>query len=67
MAKKNTNLSSFESDLKKLQDILDDIESDKLSLEESIEKYKEGVELSKKCQKALDDAKQIIKVLDNEK
>ena len=54
MAKKNTNLSNFESDLKKLQDILDD-------------KYKEGVELSKKCQKALEDAKQIIKVLDHEK
>ena len=67
MAKKNTNLSNFENDLKRLQDILDDIESDKLSLEESIEKYKEGVELSKKCQKALEDAKQIIKVLDNEK
>tara|TARA_A100001388_G_scaffold276681_1_gene265062 strand:+ start:105 stop:308 length:204 start_codon:yes stop_codon:yes gene_type:complete len=67
MAKKNTNLSNFESDLRKLQDILEDIESDKLSLEESIEKYREGVDLSKKCQKALDDAKQIIKVLDDEK
>lgn len=67
MTKKNTNISSFESDLKKLQDILEDIESDKLSLEQSIEKYKEGVELSKKCQKALDEAKQIIKVLDDEK
>ncbi len=67
MTKKNNNISSFESDLRKLQDILEDIESDKLSLEQSIEKYKEGVELSKKCQKALDDAKQIIKVLDNEK
>ena len=67
MVKKNTNLSNFESDLKKLQNILEDIESDKLSMEESIEKYREGVELSKKCQKALDDAKQIIKVLDNEK
>ncbi len=67
MGKKNTKLINFESDVKKLQDILDDIESDKLSLEESIEKYKEGVELSKKCQKALEDAKQIIKVLDNEK
>ena len=67
MAKKNTNLSNFESDLRKLQDILEDIESDKLSLEESIEKYREGVDLSKKCQKALEDAKQIIKVLDNEK
>ena len=67
MAKKNTNLSSFESDLKKLQNILEDIESDELSLEQSIEKYKEGVELSKKCQKALEDAKQIIEVLDDEK
>ena len=67
MAKKNANLSNFESDLKKLQDILDNIESDELSLEESIEKYREGVDLSKKCQKALDDAKQIIKVLDDEK
>ena len=67
MAKKNANLSNFESDLKKLQDILDNIESDELSLEESIEKYKEGVELSKKCQKALEDAEQIIKVLDDEK
>ncbi len=67
MAKKNSNLSNFEKDLKKLQDILDNIESDELSLEESIEKYKEGVELSKKCQKALEDAEQIIKVLDDEK
>ncbi len=67
MTKKNNNISSFESDLRKLQNILEDIESDKLSLEQSIEKYKEGMELSKKCQKALDDAKQIIKVLDDEK
>ena len=67
MAKKNANLSNFEKDLKKLQDILDNIESDELSLEESIEKYKEGVELSKKCQTALEDAEQIIKVLDDEK
>ena len=63
----DNSIISYENDLKKLQDILVDIESDKLSLEESIEKYKEGVELSKKCQKALEDAKQIIKVLDNEK
>ena len=67
MNKRKTNISTFENDLKKLQDILEEIESDKLSLEDSIEKYKEGVELSKKCQKALNEAKQIIKVLDDEK
>ena len=67
MNKRKTNISNFENDLKKLQEILEEIESDKLSLEESLEKYKEGVELSKKCQKALDEARQIIKVLDDEK
>ncbi len=40
MAKKNANLSNFEKDLKKLQDILDNIESDELSLEESLKNIK---------------------------
>ena len=67
MNKKNNKISNFEEDLKKLQSILDDIESDKLTLEDSIQKYKEGMELSKKCQDALDQAKQVIKVLEDEK
>jgi len=67
MNKKNSKIGNFEKDLKKLQSILDDIESDKLTLEDSIQKYKEGMELSKKCQDALDEAKQIIKVLEDEK
>jgi exodeoxyribonuclease VII small subunit len=67
MNKKTTKISNFEDDLEKLQSILDDIESDKLSLEDSIQKYKEGMELSKKCQEALDEAKQIIKLLEDEK
>ena len=67
MNKKTTKISNFEDDLKKLQDILDDIESDKLTLEDSIQKYKEGMELSKKCQEALNEAKQVIKLLEDEK
>jgi exodeoxyribonuclease VII small subunit len=67
MNKKNNKIGNFEKDLKKLQSILDDIESDKLSLEDSIQKYKEGMELSKKCQDALDEAKQVIKVLEDGK
>ena len=67
MNKKNNKISNFEEDLKKLQNILDDIESDELTLEDSIQKYKEGMELSKKCQDALDQAKQVIKVLEDEK
>ena len=67
MNKKNNKIGTFEKDLKKLQSILDDIESDKLTLEDSIQKYKEGMELSKKCQDALDEAKQVINVLEDEK
>ena len=40
MNKKNHKIGNFEKDLKKLQSILDDIESDKLTLEDSIQKYK---------------------------
>jgi exodeoxyribonuclease VII small subunit len=67
MNKKNNKIGNFEKDLKRLQSILDDIESDKLTLEDSIQKYKEGMELSKKCQDALDEAKQVIKILEDEK
>lgn len=67
MNKKSNKISNFEEDLKKLQSILDDIESEELTLEDSIQKYKEGMELSKKCQDALDEAKQVIKVLEDEK
>ena len=67
MNKKNNKIGNFEKDLKKLQSILDDIESDKLTLEDSIQKYKEGMELSKKCQDALDEAKQVIKILEDDK
>ena len=56
-----SNLSTFEKDLKSMQSILEEIESKDLSLEEVIEKYKLGVELSKKCQKALEEAEQKIK------
>jgi len=59
--KPKTNLSTFERDLKAMQDLLDDIESKDLSLDEVIEKYKQGIQLSKKCQKALEEAEQKIK------
>ena len=39
MNKKNTKISNFEKDLEKLQDILNQIESDNLTLEDSIKKY----------------------------
>ena len=59
--KKDNNISSIENDLKSLQKILEDIEKDDLSLEMMIKKYQEGVEISKKCQKTLQEAEQKIK------
>ena len=59
--KKDNDISRFEIDLKSLQKILEDIEKDDLSLEMMIKKYQEGVEISKKCQKTLQEAEQKIK------
>ncbi|MBJ41097.1 MAG: exodeoxyribonuclease VII small subunit [Gammaproteobacteria bacterium] len=59
--KVKNNLSTFENDLKMMQKILEDIESKDLSLDEMIMKYQKGIELSKKCQKTLEEAEQKIK------
>tara|TARA_B100000929_G_C15342765_1_gene364724 strand:- start:336 stop:536 length:201 start_codon:yes stop_codon:yes gene_type:complete len=59
--KVKNNLSTFENDLKMMQKILEDIESKDLGLDEMIMKYQKGIELSKKCQKTLEEAEQKIK------
>ncbi len=53
----------FEEALKKLAEINEKLESDDISLDESLILYKEGVELTKLCQKKLEDAKQEIEQL----
>tara|TARA_Y100000748_G_scaffold148995_1_gene124566 strand:- start:104 stop:316 length:213 start_codon:yes stop_codon:yes gene_type:complete len=59
--KAKDNLSSFEKDLEKMETLLQEIESGDLALEDNIEKFKLGMELSKKCKKALEEAQQKIK------
>ncbi len=46
----------FETALEKLEDIVDDLEGDMLSLEESVEKFTLGLKLIKYCQEELDRA-----------
>ena len=58
MTKDKNPLSTFENDLKKMQDILEEIESKDLTLEDIIKKYQEGVTLSKRCEQALKEAEQ---------
>ena len=47
----------FEAALEKLAEINEKLESEEISLDDSIKLFKEGIELSKLCQKKLDEAK----------
>lgn len=54
---------SFEDSLKRLEAIVEELERGDLSLEHSLQRYEEGMQLSKLCQKRLDDAQRRIEVL----
>ena len=51
---------TFEELLKELQEVVNNLESGKLSLEESVQAYQKGMELSLECKKRLEQAKQIV-------
>lgn len=53
----------FEKKLKRLEDIVTQMEEGKLSLEEHMKIFKEGVQISKQCQKQLTEAEQKVKQL----
>ncbi len=53
----------FEEALKKLEKIVDDLEGGSLSLDDSMEKYEEGVRLARMCAKRLEVAKKKVEIL----
>ena len=53
----------FEDALKKLEKIVDQLESGDVPLEDSLARYEEGVKLVRHCQKKLDQAKKKIEIL----
>ncbi|MFA5146567.1 MAG: exodeoxyribonuclease VII small subunit [Candidatus Omnitrophota bacterium] len=53
----------FEEALKKLERIVDDLEGGNLSLDDALEKYGEGIRLSKLCAKKLEVAKKKVEIL----
>lgn len=57
---------TFEKALERLSEINAKLESDEISLEASVELFKEGLELSRFCQKKLDEAKLEIEKIDLE-
>lgn len=46
----------FESALKRLSQVLEELESEDVALEQAIKLYEEGIKLSKLCSKKLEDA-----------
>lgn len=60
---KEVTEESFEQCLKRLEKIVDTLETGSVSLEDSIKMYEEGVELSKKCLAKLETAEIKIKKL----
>ena len=57
---------SFESDMSRLSEIVKMLEGSELSLEQSLDLYKQGVELSVKCKKTLEQAKLTVKNMNEE-
>jgi len=53
----------FEEALKKLEKIVDDLEDGNLPLDDSLDKYEEGIKLSKLCAKKLEVAKKKVELL----
>lgn len=53
---------NFEQSVKRLDEIIGKLEDNSISLEESIEMYKEGTELLLKCRKQLEQAEMLVTV-----
>ncbi|MBU1006002.1 MAG: exodeoxyribonuclease VII small subunit [Candidatus Omnitrophica bacterium] len=53
----------FEEMMKKLEGIVDDLESNEMPLEDSLKRYEEGVKLLRLCRKRLDETKRKVELL----
>ncbi len=53
----------FEEDLKKLQKIVEELASGKLTLGESLKKYEEGIKIAQSCGQTLTDAQRKVDLL----
>lgn len=56
---------SFENNLEKLEKIISDLEKGDLSLDDSIKKFEEGINISNQCSKTLEEAEKKITILLN--
>ena len=65
MSKITAAKNTFESALKELESIVNQMESGQLPLEQSLTAYKHGIELLQFCQKSLADVEQQVRILNS--
>ena len=63
MTKKTPDKPVFENALKELETLVETMEKGDLSLEDSLSHFERGVQLSRTCQQALNDAEQKVEIL----
>jgi exodeoxyribonuclease VII small subunit len=63
LAKRSTKTPDFESALSELEALVEKMERGDLSLDESLQQFERGVQLTRSCQQALKDAEQKVQVL----
>ncbi len=54
---------NFEEQMETLENIVAELETGKLSLDESVSKFEEGIKISKECNKILENAEKKITIL----
>ena len=57
----------FEETLKKLENIINELENGELSLADALKKYQDGIQLSRMCSQRLEEAKKKVELLTKNK
>ena len=63
VAKRSPKKPDFETALAELETLVEKMEQGDLSLEESLQQFERGVQLTRSCQQALKDAEQKVQIL----
>lgn len=63
MAKRSQKTPNFETALAELEALVEKMEQGDLSLDESLQQFERGVQLTRSCQQALQEAEQKVRIL----
>lgn len=66
-SRKTAKSLDFESAIAELEQLVEAMEHGDISLEESLKQFERGIELTRTCQKALQEAEQKVQILTKEK